>query len=110
MDNAGYIRDTDLSKKPKDIVRIALETRDNPTSHDENVTSVTSQSQTEPNAQDKDKRQCKPSVCKEARRRASQYPSSSPWHKNKTYYLLGILILLVLWIIIYSVLNSYGML
>lgn len=51
---------------------------------------------------------CKPIHCHEARLR--HHPpdlAGSPWHTKKTIFLVGLIILLIIWAIVYATLKSY---
>lgn len=51
---------------------------------------------------------CKPEVCKKARQIYTPPDlSGSPWHLKKTIFLIGIIVLLILWIIIFVLLKVY---
>jgi hypothetical protein len=54
---------------------------------------------------------CTPEVCRTARQR---YPppdlAGSPWHLKKTIFLLGLIVLLIIWIVIFTTLSQLKLL
>lgn len=50
---------------------------------------------------------CTPEVCRSARQRF-QPPdlSSGPWNQKKTYFFIAIIVLLIVWIIVYTVVSE----
>lgn len=51
---------------------------------------------------------CKPEACKKARQtHASPDLSGNPWNLKKTIFLIGIIVLLILWIIVFVLLKAY---
>lgn len=51
---------------------------------------------------------CRPEVCRKSRQKY-QPPelTGSPWHLKKTIFLLSIIVLLVIWIVVFSTLSQY---
>lgn len=54
---------------------------------------------------------CSPEVCRTARQRY-QPPdlAGSPWHIKKTFFLIGLIVLLIIWIIVFTTLNEFNLL
>lgn len=51
---------------------------------------------------------CSPEVCRQARQRFHPPDlSEGPWSTKKTYFFVGIIVLMILWIIIYTILSVY---
>lgn len=49
---------------------------------------------------------CSPEMCKQARNRNKpDFATDSPWNIKKTYFLIGVLSLFLLWIIIYVIVS-----
>nr|XP_022903588.1 uncharacterized protein LOC111415921 isoform X2 [Onthophagus taurus] len=55
---------------------------------------------------------CKPEVCQAARMRFSlpEMATGSPWHRNKTIFLVTFLVALGIWIVIYVTLSQLKLL
>lgn len=97
MDNPSFekdkklISDTELKIFPSDSSSI-------------NINSINNNSNGSANS-------CRPDVCSAVRQR---YPppdlDGSPWHKHKTYFLITILIIVIVWFIVYSILGYSGVL
>lgn len=52
---------------------------------------------------------CKPEICQAARSRYSPPElAGSPWHIKKTIFLLTFLILMVIWVIVFTTLSQLG--
>lgn len=108
MDNAAYDRDTDTQIKSKEV-RIQLQARENTNAVQPAITPSSGNGvNIKPKSENK---ACKAEICKRARTR-SRAPQSSegPWHKQKTFYLLMLVILFVIWVIVYSIISSLNLL
>lgn len=107
MDNAAYIRDTETQTKSKEV-RIQLQARDNPNTGHPTITPTSG------NGSDittkSDNKACKADICKRGHTR-SRTPQSveGPWHKHKTFYLLILVILFIIWVIIYSIISAFNL-
>ncbi|KAL1501672.1 hypothetical protein ABEB36_006961 [Hypothenemus hampei] len=51
---------------------------------------------------------CSPEVCRSARQRFQppDLANNSPWNQKKTYFFIGVIALLILWIIIYTIVSE----
>ncbi|XP_019759396.1 uncharacterized protein LOC109537221 isoform X2 [Dendroctonus ponderosae] len=51
---------------------------------------------------------CTPQVCRTARQRYQppDLANNSPWNQKKTYFFIGVISLLVVWIIVYTVVSE----
>lgn len=54
---------------------------------------------------------CSPEVCRKARQTFRPPDlSEGPWHKKKTYFFVGTIVLLLIWIVVYATLSHYDLL
>ncbi|XP_060525733.1 uncharacterized protein LOC132703505 isoform X2 [Cylas formicarius] len=51
---------------------------------------------------------CTPEVCRSARQRFQppDLANNSPWHKKKTYFFVGTIVLLIIWIAVYTIVSE----
>ncbi|KAF7280723.1 hypothetical protein GWI33_005579 [Rhynchophorus ferrugineus] len=51
---------------------------------------------------------CTPEVCRSARHQFQppNLTNSSPWNQKKTYFFIGIMVLLLVWVIIYATVSE----
>lgn len=106
MDNGGFRRDVEegtelgLVKNPQ----TATNTTNGTKSTNISIPKSTVSTSAGPSSS------CRPEVCQAARRRY-QAPdlSGGPWHRHKTIFLIGTIVLLVIWIIVYAVLSHLNL-
>lgn len=55
---------------------------------------------------------CKPEVCRAAmqKNRRPDLADNNPWHLKKTIFLIGTIVLLVIWIIVYTTISELNLL